>query len=645
MTTIYAATNDQVLVATILPKIAQSNVNTVRLHVEFDKTWDSVSARSAVFTTSKNPKPYEVVFSAAGDCLIPSEVLAEECKLYITVKGVNASAETVKTSTRLTVRVLEGTPVVVVSDPSPSVYNQLLSSLALERARVDNLAKLTNGSTTGDAELVDIRVGANGMIYDTAGEAVRAQVSTMDIVLGNVKPIQEIDYTLIRKKTMRGGVIHDYEDNNYFVTEKIPVTVGERIYIYARTNYTNDFFCLLNGESVVGYRSSNAGADLSVFNGIVEIPEGVDGLIVASKKTVVIASADSMIIDYKDSVKHSSFGPSLQKSLVPTLFENIALDFSITDEYVSVASGSLIDYDKINHTDYIDISAYEYLRLNGKSFAAASLLALYDKNKTLLRTYPSENSTIKYENELIPCDDCYYAIVTDATGSTSGTPPTLSYNTAYLAAYQTKKWSDKKWCCVGDSLTEENGRTTKHYFDYVADETGIFVVNMGLSGSGYAKKADTNNAFFQRISNVPLDADVVTIFGSGNDGSAGLPIGLPTDTGTATLCGCINQTIDNLYAILPTVQLGIVTPTPWESKTPDDTTGWMYRYSNAIVDICKLRGIPYLDLFRCSNLRPNDERFRALAYSKDDGNGVHPDETGHKIIAPRFKAFLESLMM
>ena len=327
-------------------------------------------------------------------------------------------------------------------------------------------------------------------------------------------------------------------------------------------------------------------------------------------------------------------------------------------------------------------------------------------------------------------------------------------------------WTGKKWACVGDSLTAVNDRTDMHYHDYIAERTGITVVNMGSGGTGYKAREEEGRAFYQRVPSVPSDADVVTIFGSGNDiglmdasdatwenitptwntsqylradssgnvadysghdtwvvsdlisvnagdiyrltagiqykksvlvfydsaegflyqlapttddayvytdeiitapenaaymrvgnvttiatfslekqtsGSGGL--GDPADTGTNTICGCINTTIDNLYAVLPTVQLGIITPTPWSGYPPATEGNKMALYSEALAAICKRRGIPCLDLYHCSGLRPWEESYRELAFSKDEGSGVHPDETGHALIAPRMQAFVDSLLL
>ena len=215
--------------------------------------------------------------------------------------------------------------------------------------------------------------------------------------------------------------------------------------------------------------------------------------------------------------------------------------------------------------------------------------------------------------------------------------------------YGNARWKNKKWVVVGDSLTEVNSRTTKHYFDYVAEKTGISVVNMGVSGTGYARGYNETNAFYQRVQNIPLDADVITIFGSGNDLGSGLLLGDPGDTGTDTICGCINTTLDNILnryltnGKLPTI--GVITPTPWIGSEPSNPDNLFSRYCNAIIECCKRKSIPVLDLYRESNLHPDNATFRQLAYSRDDGGGVHPDENGHKIIAPMFEAFLYKLLL
>ena len=248
-------------------------------------------------------------------------------------------------------------------------------------------------------------------------------------------------------------------------------------------------------------------------------------------------------------------------------------------------------------------------------------------------------------------------VITVAEGDTHVYPIASNYIDRYpfyvrnvkviSLAPQLDGWEGKKWVAVGDSITERNSKASKQYHDYIAESTGITVVNMGVGGTGYKQLEDTSNAFYQRILNVPTDADVVTIFGSVNDLS--YTLGDVTDTGTDTLCGCINTTIDNLYSVLPTVQLGIITPIPSGYQNPSDTSNQMTQYSAKIVEICRLRGIPCLDLYHCSGMRPWDSAFLEIAHPLNtegtDRDKIHPNSTGHAIFAPRIKAFLQSLIL
>lgn len=63
------------------------------------------------------------------------------------------------------------------------------NAIAVERNRITNLATLEEGSTTGDAELIDIRVGADGTTYQSAGYAVREQINALNEAIEDVSGV------------------------------------------------------------------------------------------------------------------------------------------------------------------------------------------------------------------------------------------------------------------------------------------------------------------------------------------------------------------------------------------------------------------------------------------------------------------------
>jgi lysophospholipase L1-like esterase len=339
--------------------------------------------------------------------------------------------------------------------------------------------------------------------------------------------------------------------------------------------------------------------------------------------------------------------------------KNYPQNLDIVTHKLINADGGIVDYSVDSYTvSTIDVSGWKKMILFASANFGNSIYVIKDINGVVLKKQLAETGNIPtvINNETIDVPTGAKYLI--AANIVSPTRPTIAVTKIvygmlaseltqelYEAINKGTEYYGKKWVVVGDSLTEVNSRTTKHYFDYVADTTGITTVNYGVSGTGYKRDEGNNNAFYQRVSTIPLDADVVTIFGSGNDLTLISDLGTPTDTGTTTICGCINTTIDNIISRLPTVSLGIVSPTPWSGNQPTiDDSNNMALYTKALMQICYIRSIPFLDLYHSSNLRPWTQEGREACYSKDNGSGVHPDETGHRLIAGRFKTFIETLL-
>lgn len=84
-----------------------------------------------------------------------------------------------------------------ISNRTNAVSNEKIerqAEIAVERARINSFTALAAGSTTGDAELIDLRVGEDGKTYNNAGSAVREQLSKLNSTLTDINNAVKFSY-------------------------------------------------------------------------------------------------------------------------------------------------------------------------------------------------------------------------------------------------------------------------------------------------------------------------------------------------------------------------------------------------------------------------------------------------------------------
>ena len=153
--------------------------------------------------------------------------------------------------------------------------------LRVERLRIDNFTSLAEGSTTGDAELIDARVGSDGVTYTNLGTAIRKQIKNISDTANSMlnsfdHAFGELKLTVLDKWIEANGAESTY--NNYIHAEIANVKTGQTYQIKCKCGSNIRAYVLKdkNNDVVTAYPQQPFGTSNN-YSIELTIPDNADG--------------------------------------------------------------------------------------------------------------------------------------------------------------------------------------------------------------------------------------------------------------------------------------------------------------------------------------------------------------------------------
>lgn len=260
-------------------------------------------------------------------------------------------------------------------------------ALALERARIDNMAKLKEGSTTGDAELQDIRVDNGGRVFPTAGAAVRTQVSELrDMVASHAEfvPIDKNSKLFSRLENQYVDADGKLVGQNGYTT--IYLKAFESFSCYITGMYVYLSLSVFNGEIGKNFAQRLVGASLPTETSPIQINAG-QTIAISYTVTDFLLHHNSVYLGYKTSGAFHLSNEALDSIPVHPGLTNpnayIAVTsaselFTVVDGYIGATGGLHTESTTAFKTYYMAVDKDCSLYLDPPAGGYLSLARFYD---------------------------------------------------------------------------------------------------------------------------------------------------------------------------------------------------------------------------------------------------------------------------
>lgn len=551
------------------------------------------------------------------------------------------------------------------------------TDIATQTARIDGIIALPDGSTTADAELVDIRTKADGTTASSAGDAVREQVTTINQDVTKFTGNYHMQFEAGSRPYQ--DIFTNDEDQNW-VCVLTECQEGDTFYVKGSGGSSTQLWMFADANGTV-YKYAGSG---------VNAPDYIKLVADGRAKYFVFNSRNKYNTPY-----------------TPDVIYNSLLRDEISDVYTTIKERTLRKYTQGSR----DVSAYTYSAgdsdwywFNELTYPAGYIdkFVVYGTDSSIGQTahvavYDTVLNRLVWKSEGVVCGndkkveisckayfehECYVCVslpylafnnVDDSLRYAKMWEPALwaegaTYDVTWESTSQKYKFAVEVWYndyvhednltyaidnnkmfIAGDSITAgypyTNGISRPNYYDpdikwgnQVARRLGFDVTFGAQTGAGWIYRPNgTGNYAISIADNTDFANYDTVVFAFGtNDYGNNIPLGnigdmYPTNN---TVCGSMNYVINKIYTDNPKAVVIISSPINRADKgTKASNFGYgtanaegytLLQLVNKMKELCETNGIPFID-----NSKSPFNKFTLENLLMDN---LHPTPYGYKLL-------------